>query len=169
MPIWQLRLEHSVIGTLGQEIEPVIKPLGFDWKIGTALIGVTAAKEVFVSQLAIVYAVGSEDEGTSTLRLPLFLRRSGGTHKAAEKPDDEQGEQNGNQERKCHRSKYRAGQHKAAENNQGQAKENENQQDRRTKEDNHRRYHAPSVSDVTKRAVDLASVYHEGDRITRSQ
>ena len=106
MPIWQLRLEHSVIGTLGQAIEPVIKPLGFDWKIGTALIGATAAKEVFVSQLAIVYAAGSEDEGTSTLRLPLFLRRSGGSHKAAEKPDDEQGEQDGNQERKCHRSKY---------------------------------------------------------------
>ena len=56
----QVRLEHSVIGTLGQAIEPVIKPLGFDWKIGTALIGATAAKEVFVSQLSIVYAVGSD-------------------------------------------------------------------------------------------------------------
>ena len=67
----QARLEHSVIGTLGQAIEPVIKPLGFDWKIGTALIGATAAKEVFVSQLAIVYAVGSADEGTATLRQRL--------------------------------------------------------------------------------------------------
>jgi len=65
------KLEHSVIGTLGQAIEPVIKPLGFDWKIGTALIGATAAKEVFISQLAIVYAVGSADEGTSTLRQQL--------------------------------------------------------------------------------------------------
>jgi ferrous iron transport protein B len=64
----QVKLEHSVIGTLGQAIEPVIKPLGFDWKIGTALIGATAAKEVFVSQLAIVYAVGGADEGTTTLR-----------------------------------------------------------------------------------------------------
>ena len=64
----QAKLEHSVIGTLGQAIEPVIKPLGFDWKIGTALIGATAAKEVFVSQLAIVYAVGGADEGTTTLR-----------------------------------------------------------------------------------------------------
>jgi ferrous iron transport protein B len=67
----QARLEHSAIGRLGQAIEPVIKPLGFDWKIGTALIGATAAKEVFVSQLAIVYAVGSEDKGTLTLRQQL--------------------------------------------------------------------------------------------------
>jgi ferrous iron transport protein B len=67
----QAKLEHSVIGTLGRAIEPVIKPLGFDWKIGTALIGATAAKEVFVSQLAIVYAVGGADEGTTTLRQQL--------------------------------------------------------------------------------------------------
>ena len=68
----QVKLEHSVIGRLGRVIEPVIRPLGFDWKIGTALIGATAAKEVFVSQLAIVYAVGdTEDEGTTTLRQRL--------------------------------------------------------------------------------------------------
>ena len=59
----QKRLEHSVIGRIGQAIEPALKPLGFDWKIGTALIGATAAKEVFVSQLAIVYAVSSEESG----------------------------------------------------------------------------------------------------------
>ena len=52
----QKKLEHSVIGRIGQAIEPALKPIGFDWKIGTALIGATAAKEVFVSQLAIVYA-----------------------------------------------------------------------------------------------------------------
>jgi ferrous iron transport protein B len=57
----QKKLQYSVIGRLGQAIEPVIKPLGFDWRIGTALIGATAAKEVFVSQMAIVYAVGSEE------------------------------------------------------------------------------------------------------------
>ena len=66
--IQQVKLEHSIIGRLGQAIEPAIKPLGFDWKIGTALIGATAAKEVFVSQLAIVYAVGSTDEEDITLR-----------------------------------------------------------------------------------------------------
>jgi ferrous iron transport protein B len=67
----QKRLEYSVIGRFGRVIEPAIRPLGFDWKIATALIGATAAKEVFVSQLAIVYAVGSEDKGTTTLRQRL--------------------------------------------------------------------------------------------------
>ena len=46
-------------------------PLGFDWKIGTALIGATAAKEVVVSQLGIIYAVGSADESSQTLREKL--------------------------------------------------------------------------------------------------
>ena len=69
--IQQKKLEHSIIGRLGRVIEPAIKPLGFDWKVGTALIGATAAKEVFVSQLAIVYAVGDTDEGTTTLRQRL--------------------------------------------------------------------------------------------------
>ena len=59
----QKKLEHSVIGRIGQTIEPALKPLGFDWKIGTALIGATAAKEVFVSQLAIVFAVSSQETG----------------------------------------------------------------------------------------------------------
>lgn len=47
----QVALEHSVIGRVGRFVEPAIKPLGFDWRIGTALIGAVAAKEVFVSQL----------------------------------------------------------------------------------------------------------------------
>jgi ferrous iron transport protein B len=64
----QVSLEHSAIGRLGHAIEPVIKPLGFDWKIGTALIGATAAKEVFVSQLAIIHAVGSSEESKQSLR-----------------------------------------------------------------------------------------------------
>jgi len=67
----QQKLQYSVIGRFGRAIEPVLRPLGFDWKIGTALIGATAAKEVFVSQLAIVYAVGSADESSQTLREKL--------------------------------------------------------------------------------------------------
>jgi len=67
----QTRLKYSVVGRLGLAIEPALRPLGFDWKIGTALIGATAAKEVFVSQLAIVYAVGSADESSQTLRQKL--------------------------------------------------------------------------------------------------
>ena len=60
-----------MIGRIGRAIEPALKPLGFDWKIGTALIGATAAKEVFVSQLGIVYAVGNTDEQSQTLREKL--------------------------------------------------------------------------------------------------
>ena len=52
-------------------IEPVMRPLGFDWKIDTALIGAVAAKELFVSQLGIVYAVGSSDEDAPDLREQL--------------------------------------------------------------------------------------------------
>ncbi len=63
----QAQLEYSVIGRFGKAIEPVLKPLGFDWKIGTALIGATAAKEVFVSQLGIIYAVGDAEEHSATL------------------------------------------------------------------------------------------------------
>ena len=66
--IQQARLVYSIAGRIGRTIEPAIKPIGFDWKIGTALIGATAAKEVFVSQLGIVYAVGSADESSQTLR-----------------------------------------------------------------------------------------------------
>jgi ferrous iron transport protein B len=69
--VQQEKLEYSVIGRLGKAIEPALKPLGFDWKIGTALIGATAAKEVFVSQLAITYSVGEEEESGKTLREKL--------------------------------------------------------------------------------------------------
>jgi ferrous iron transport protein B len=67
----QTELAYSVVGRIGQAIEPILKPLGFDWKIGTALIGATAAKEVFVAQLGIVYAVNHGDQGSETLREKL--------------------------------------------------------------------------------------------------
>ncbi|GAG30564.1 unnamed protein product, partial [marine sediment metagenome] len=67
----QLRLESSIIGRVGKTIEPALRPLGFDWKIGTALIGATAAKEVFVSQLSIVYSVGESEKSRHTLREKL--------------------------------------------------------------------------------------------------
>jgi len=57
--IQQITLSNSVIGKVGKTIEPVIKPMGFDWKIGTALIGSFAAKEVFISQLGIVHSIGA--------------------------------------------------------------------------------------------------------------
>ncbi len=67
----QENLESSVIGRLGRTAEPVLRPLGFDWKISTALIGAVAAKELFVSQLSIIYAVEAADENPITLREQL--------------------------------------------------------------------------------------------------
>jgi len=61
------KLENSFAGHLGKAIEPVIKPLGYDWKIGIALITSFAAREVFVSTMATIYAVGSSDD-ESTLK-----------------------------------------------------------------------------------------------------
>jgi ferrous iron transport protein B len=62
-------LQNSFAGTLGQAIEPVIKPLGFDWKIGIALITSLAAREVFVGTMATLYSVGDgADDNNSTLR-----------------------------------------------------------------------------------------------------
>lgn len=55
-------LEHSVGGRIGKAIEPAIEPLGFDWKIGVGLIGAFAAREVFVSTMALVYGIGEVDE-----------------------------------------------------------------------------------------------------------
>lgn len=63
-----LQLEHSFAGRIGRAMEPVIKPMGFDWKVGTALIGAFAAKEVFVAQMGIVYSVGDVEGDAATLR-----------------------------------------------------------------------------------------------------
>jgi ferrous iron transport protein B len=66
------QLENSYGGRLGHAIEPVIRPLGFDWKIGVGIVGAFAAREVFVSTLGIVYAVGEDaDEGSEPLRTAL--------------------------------------------------------------------------------------------------
>jgi ferrous iron transport protein B len=62
-------LENSYAGILGRSIEPVIKPLGYDWKIGIALITSFAAREVFVGTMATLYSVGDDaDENNATLR-----------------------------------------------------------------------------------------------------
>ncbi|GGF70616.1 ferrous iron transport protein B [Wenyingzhuangia marina] len=58
------KLENSYIGIMGKTIEPVIRPLGYDWKIGVAVITSFAAREVFVGTLATIYSVGSEEEST---------------------------------------------------------------------------------------------------------
>lgn len=64
-------LAHTVAGRIGHAMEPLIRPLGFDWRIGTAMVGAFAAKEVFVAQLGIVYSVGEADEESDSLREKL--------------------------------------------------------------------------------------------------
>jgi len=62
------KLEHSYIGIMGKVIEPVIKPMGYDWKIGIALISSFAAREVFIGALATIYNVESEGEDVATIK-----------------------------------------------------------------------------------------------------
>jgi ferrous iron transport protein B len=62
------KLENSYIGIMGKTIEPAIKPLGYDWKIGIALISSFAAREVFVGTLATIYSVESDEDDTSTIK-----------------------------------------------------------------------------------------------------
>jgi len=69
-------LSYSIAGRAGRLLEPLLKPLGFDWRIGTALIGAVAAKEVFVAQMGIVFAVSEADENSEDLRSRLRRRYS---------------------------------------------------------------------------------------------
>ena len=62
------KLENSYAGILGQIIEPAIKPLGFDWKIGISLITSFAAREAFVGTMSTIYSVDSGEEQTATIR-----------------------------------------------------------------------------------------------------
>jgi ferrous iron transport protein B len=81
------KLEHSYIGILGKVIEPAVTPLGYDWKIGIAIVSSFAAREVFVGTLATIYSVGSDEEETIKNRMaaevnpilggPLFTFASG--------------------------------------------------------------------------------------------
>ncbi|CAN5338915.1 ferrous iron transport protein B [soil metagenome] len=81
------KLKHSYIGIAGRAIEPVVTPLGYDWKIGIAIISSFAAREVFVGTLATIYSVGSNEEETIKNRMagetnpvlggPLFTFASG--------------------------------------------------------------------------------------------
>ena len=69
------KLRHSFAGRLGHFIEPVIKPLGFDWKIGIGIVASFAAREVFVSTMSLVYNVGeSDDSAEATQTLAETLR-----------------------------------------------------------------------------------------------
>lgn len=81
------KLEHSYMGYMGKAIEPVVEPLGYDWKIGIAVLTSFAAREVFVGTLATIYSVGNDEEETIKNRMaaevnpvtkePLFNLASG--------------------------------------------------------------------------------------------
>ena len=81
------KLENSYIGHIGKVIEPLVKPLGYDWKIGIAVLTSFAAREVFVGTLATIYSVGNDEEETiknrmaaeleETSKKPLFNLASG--------------------------------------------------------------------------------------------
>lgn len=63
------KLEHSYIGIMGKAIEPAVEPLGYDWKIGIAIVSSFAAREVFIGTLATIYSVGSDEEQTIINRM----------------------------------------------------------------------------------------------------
>jgi ferrous iron transport protein B len=85
--IASFKLENSYIGYAGKAIEPIVRPLGYDWKIGIAVLTSFAAREVFVGTLATIYSVGSDEQDTITNRMaaeinprtkkPLFNLASG--------------------------------------------------------------------------------------------
>ncbi len=72
------KLESSYAGIIGKSMEPAIRPLGYDWKIGIALVTSFAAREVFVGTMATLYSVGDDDDGSLLLKEKM---------KAAVRPD----------------------------------------------------------------------------------
>ena len=69
------QLEHSALGRIGHAIEPVVRPLGYDWKIGVSIAASFAAREVFVSTMGTIYGVGDADETSAALRDRLRTER----------------------------------------------------------------------------------------------
>jgi len=69
------KLENSFAGMLGKSIEPAIRPLGFDWKMGIALISSFAAREVFVGTMATLYSVGQSDENITPLKEKMKIAK----------------------------------------------------------------------------------------------
>jgi ferrous iron transport protein B len=73
------RLQNSYAGILGKAIEPALTPLGFDWKIGIAIITSFAAREVFVGTMATLYSVGDDSEGLLLRDKMRAARKADGT------------------------------------------------------------------------------------------
>src|SRR5690606_21252287 len=73
------KLENSYAGIMGKTIEPVIRPLGYDWKIGIAIITSFAAREVFVGTMSTLYSVGSDASEDTVREKMRAARRPDGT------------------------------------------------------------------------------------------
>lgn len=71
------KLQNSYAGILGKSIEPVIRPLGYDWKIGIALITSFAAREVFVGTMATIYSVEENDNSTLRQKMQTAVKEDG--------------------------------------------------------------------------------------------
>jgi ferrous iron transport protein B len=71
------KLEYSYIGLIGKSIEPIIRPLGYDWKIGIGLVTSFAAREVFVGTLATIYSVGGNNPDTLKQKMSSEKREDG--------------------------------------------------------------------------------------------
>jgi len=61
-------ISYSIAGRFGRALEPIMRPIGFDWKASTAMVGAFAAKEVFVAQMGIVHSLGEWGEESESLR-----------------------------------------------------------------------------------------------------
>jgi ferrous iron transport protein B len=75
------KLRRSYAGITGRAIEPLIEPLGFDWKIGIALITSFAAREVFVGTMSTIYSVGSNEADISTVKAKMQAEKNPETGK----------------------------------------------------------------------------------------
>lgn len=70
-----LKLENSYLGIAGRTIEPVIAPLGFDWKTGIAILSSFAAREVFVGTMSTIFAQGNSSENVSSLKIKMLKEK----------------------------------------------------------------------------------------------
>ncbi len=76
-----LYLEKSYLGILGKTIEPIIKPLGYDWKIGIGIISSLIAREVFIGTVASIYSIGADDANADTLKQKMQKEINPNTNK----------------------------------------------------------------------------------------
>ncbi len=81
------QLEHSFLGYIGMGIEPIVRPLGYDWKMGIGLISSFAAREVFVGTMAVVYSLGPDvDIEDESQKNTLLSRMSAEVNQSTNKP-----------------------------------------------------------------------------------